>query len=103
MAKSPFRLKEIEMPMVSEGNTVISMTPKLKCFSGCVLSGQPNTSLETKERHKSVMLVVIIGGVKANSLAVMSDAAHLLTDVAGFSMSIYNLGFCMEGDILPIF
>nr|KJB08894.1 hypothetical protein B456_001G112900 [Gossypium raimondii] len=46
------RLKEIEMPMVSDGNTVISMTPELKCCSGCVFSGRPNTALESKERHK---------------------------------------------------
>ncbi|KAE8681007.1 Detected protein of confused Function [Hibiscus syriacus] len=32
-----------------------------------------------------VILVEIIGGVKAHSLAVLTDAAHLLTDVAGFS------------------
>ncbi|KAG8488522.1 hypothetical protein CXB51_016404 [Gossypium anomalum] len=98
------RLKEIEMPMVSDGNTVISMTPELKCCSGCVFSGQPNTALESKERHKSVtklsglilfylivILVETIGGVKANSLAVMSDAAHLLTDVAGFSISLFTV------------
>ncbi|KAK8288245.1 hypothetical protein V6Z11_1Z140200 [Gossypium hirsutum] len=98
------RLKEIEMPMVSDGNTVISMTPELKCCSGCVFSGQPNTALESKEPHKSVtklsglilfylivILVEIIGGVKANSLAVMSDAAHLLTDVAGFCISLFTV------------
>ncbi|KAB2073810.1 hypothetical protein ES319_A07G110200v1 [Gossypium barbadense] len=98
------RLKEIEMPMVSDGNTVISMTPELKCCSGCIFSGQPNTALESKERHKSVtklsglilfyliiILVEIIGEVKANSLAVMSDTAHLLTDVAGFSISLFTV------------
>ncbi|KAE8711436.1 Metal tolerance protein B [Hibiscus syriacus] len=37
------------------------------------------------------MLVEIIGGVKANSLAVMTDAAHLLTDVAGFSISLFTV------------
>ncbi|KAG4191544.1 hypothetical protein ERO13_A07G100950v2 [Gossypium hirsutum] len=96
------RLKEIEMPMVSDGNTVIS--PELKCCFGCIFSGQPNTALESKERHKSVtklsglilfyliiILVKIIGEVKANSLAVMSDAAHLLTDVAGFSISLFTV------------
>ncbi|XP_016745207.2 metal tolerance protein B isoform X2 [Gossypium hirsutum] len=70
------RLKEIEMPMVSDGNTVISMTPELKCCSGCVFSGQPNTALESKEPH---------------NLAVMSDAAHLLTDVAGFCISLFTV------------
>ncbi|GAV78314.1 Cation_efflux domain-containing protein [Cephalotus follicularis] len=38
-----------------------------------------------------VMVVEIVGGVKANSLAVITDAAHLLTDVAGFSISLFTV------------
>jgi solute carrier family 30 (zinc transporter), member 2 len=34
------------------------------------------------------MLAEVIGGVIANSLAIMSDAAHLLSDLAGFIISI---------------
>lgn len=35
------------------------------------------------------MLVELVGGYIAGSLAVMTDAAHLLTDVAGFMISIF--------------
>lgn len=36
-----------------------------------------------------VMAVETIGGVKAHSLAVLTDAAHLLSDVVGFSISLF--------------
>ncbi|KAF9598143.1 hypothetical protein IFM89_025557 [Coptis chinensis] len=35
------------------------------------------------------VVVEIVGGFKANSLAVLTDAAHLLTDVMGFSVSLF--------------
>ncbi|CAH1432489.1 unnamed protein product [Lactuca virosa] len=38
-----------------------------------------------------VMAVEIIGGLKSNSLAVLSDAAHLLTDIGGFSISLVSV------------
>ncbi|KAK6234929.1 hypothetical protein SCA6_010266 [Theobroma cacao] len=94
----------IEMPMVSEGSNIISMPPDSQCCSVCAFSRQENTTLESKQRWKSatrlsgliifylmVMVVEIIGGVKANSLAVITDAAHLLTDVAGFSISLFTV------------
>ena len=34
------------------------------------------------------MIIEIIGGFLANSLAIFSDAAHLLTDIAGFGISL---------------
>jgi len=37
------------------------------------------------------MVVEIVGGVIANSLAIMSDAAHLLSDLAGFFISLFAI------------
>ena len=37
------------------------------------------------------MLVEIVGGVLANSLAIASDAAHLLTDFASFMISLFSI------------
>lgn len=34
------------------------------------------------------MLTEVIGGAMAHSLAIMTDAAHMLSDVAGFFVSI---------------
>ena len=34
------------------------------------------------------LLVEVFGGYIANSLAIFSDAAHLLTDIAGFAISL---------------
>ncbi|XP_078179253.1 metal tolerance protein 1-like isoform X2 [Carex rostrata] len=37
------------------------------------------------------MTVEVIGGIKANSLAILTDAAHLLSDVAAFMISLFSL------------
>lgn len=37
------------------------------------------------------MSVEVVGGIKANSLAILTDAAHLLSDVAAFSISLFSL------------
>ena len=37
------------------------------------------------------MIMEIIGGVWANSLAIATDAAHLLTDLASFMISLFSL------------
>jgi zinc transporter 2 len=37
------------------------------------------------------MFCEIIGGYLANSLAIMTDAAHMLSDVAGFMISYFAI------------
>lgn len=37
------------------------------------------------------MIVEVVGGYMANSLAIMSDAAHLFSDVSGFFISIFSI------------
>ena len=37
------------------------------------------------------MIVEVIGGFLANSLAIATDAAHLLTDFASFMISLFSL------------
>ncbi|XP_042509581.1 metal tolerance protein 1-like [Macadamia integrifolia] len=37
------------------------------------------------------MSVEVGGGIKANSLAILTDAAHLLSDVAAFAISLFSL------------
>ncbi|KAG6756717.1 hypothetical protein POTOM_040157 [Populus tomentosa] len=37
------------------------------------------------------MAVEIVGGIKANSLAILTDAAHLLSDVAAFAISLFSI------------
>jgi len=56
----------------------------------------PDVSKWSKEKRLSVaiglslvfMLGELVGGLWANSLAILSDAAHLLTDVAGFGIAL---------------
>ena len=38
-----------------------------------------------------LMLAEVVGGVLANSLAIMTDAAHLFSDLSGFFISIFSL------------
>nr|CCW28718.1 putative Cation_efflux domain containing protein [Arachis duranensis] len=37
------------------------------------------------------MSVEVVGGIKANSLAILTDAAHLVSDVAAFAISLFSL------------
>ncbi|CAI5942635.1 unnamed protein product [Closterium sp. NIES-65] len=37
------------------------------------------------------MLVEVVGGILSNSLAVLTDAAHLLSDIASFAISLFAL------------
>ncbi|KAJ4725711.1 Metal tolerance protein like [Melia azedarach] len=94
--------QNIEMPIVYEEEVVNSVAPQLSSGSVCSFFKQENNTLESNNQSKSAiklccliiftliaMVVEIVGGLKANSLAVMTDAAHLLTDVAGFSISLF--------------
>lgn len=95
---------EIETGVVPERIDVHAMPLKLSCKSLCAFSKQEISTLESEQRSKSaiklcgliifyslVMGVEIVGGFKANSLAVITDAAHLLSDVAGFSISLFTV------------
>ncbi|KAL4565072.1 hypothetical protein LXL04_029154 [Taraxacum kok-saghyz] len=70
----------------------------------CGFSDSNTTSMEAKERSASMwklwcgvilcvifMSVEVVGGIKANSLAILTDAAHLLSDVAAFAISIFSV------------
>ncbi|CAL0329157.1 unnamed protein product [Lupinus luteus] len=94
--------QEIEIPIISERPEVVHKTMESYCNSVCAFSKQENSAAASEESAKSakklcgliifyaiVMLVEIVGGIKANSLAVISDAAHLLSDIAGFSISLF--------------
>ncbi|XP_038988354.1 metal tolerance protein 1-like isoform X2 [Phoenix dactylifera] len=70
----------------------------------CGLSNSGTSSKDAKERSASMrklliavflcvifMSVEVVGGIKANSLAILTDAAHLLSDVAAFAISLFSL------------
>ncbi|KAJ6812491.1 metal tolerance protein 1-like [Iris pallida] len=70
----------------------------------CGLSDSGSNSKDAKDRHASMrklliavilcvifMAVEVVGGIKANSLAILTDAAHLLSDVAAFAISLFSL------------
>ncbi|KAL6003880.1 Metal tolerance protein 1 [Asimina triloba] len=70
----------------------------------CGFSDSETASKDAKERTASMrkliiavtlcivfMTVEVIGGIKANSLAILTDAAHLLSDVAAFAISLFSL------------
>lgn len=93
---------EIEIPIVAERIDVLPVPQELPCSSICAFSKKESSSLDSKQRSKSAtklrgliivyllfMVVEIVGGVKSNSLAVLTDAAHLLTDVGGFSIALF--------------
>ncbi|KAI4355320.1 hypothetical protein L6164_004104 [Bauhinia variegata] len=80
-----------------KGNKICGEAP-------CGFSDAGSTSKDSKERSKSIrklliavflcaifMSVEVVGGIKANSLAILTDAAHLLSDVAAFAISLFSI------------
>ncbi|KAL2543758.1 Metal tolerance protein 1 [Forsythia ovata] len=70
----------------------------------CDFSDTITSSKDAQERSASMrklliavalciifMSVEVVGGIKANSLAILTDAAHLLSDVAAFAISLFSL------------
>lgn len=70
----------------------------------CGFSDVTASSKDAKERSASMrkllmavslcvvfMTIEVFGGIKANSLAILTDAAHLLSDVAAFAISLFSL------------
>ncbi|KAM6597224.1 hypothetical protein CsatA_007748 [Cannabis sativa] len=96
--------QEIELTIASEKINLLPTPAQLSCTCVCAFSKQEHKSLDSEERTKSatklcglilfyllVMIVEIVGGLKANSLAVITDAGHLLTDIVGFSISLFSV------------
>ena len=72
------------------------------CDDGNHRTELPQESSATKQRQKTslaigvamccaFMLIEIVGGYLAHSLAIMTDAAHLLTDVGALSLSFFAI------------
>ncbi|KAI5390474.1 hypothetical protein KIW84_075691 [Lathyrus oleraceus] len=88
--------EEIEMPIVSDSDRLDLLTTTA---SVCRFSRKENSDGASNESVKKlsllivfyavVMVVELIGGMKAHSLSVISDAAHLLSDIAGFAISLF--------------
>ncbi|KAL0922488.1 hypothetical protein M5K25_006477 [Dendrobium thyrsiflorum] len=70
----------------------------------CGLSNSGRESKDAKERSASIrklfiavllcmifMCIEVVGGIKANSLAILTDAAHLLSDIAAFAISLFSI------------
>ncbi|KAK3029232.1 hypothetical protein RJ639_037653 [Escallonia herrerae] len=79
-------------------------TSKICGEAPCGFSDSGASSEDAKERSVAMrkllvavalcvvfMSVEVVGGVLANSLAILTDAAHLLSDVAAFAISLFSL------------
>lgn len=77
---------------------------KFSCSTTCPFSKQDYNKSDAAQRSKTtvklcglivfytvVMVIEIVGGLKANSLAILTDAAHLLSDITGFSISLFTV------------
>ncbi|XP_010056050.2 metal tolerance protein 1 [Eucalyptus grandis] len=70
----------------------------------CGFSDVRNSLKDARERSNSMkklliavvlciifMSIEVVGGIEANSLAILTDAAHLLSDVASFAISLFSI------------
>lgn len=89
-----------DLGVVEQGDAV-----RMKCAATrCGLESAGSIDKDLVERRNSsrklsravviclfFMAVEVAGGLYANSLAILTDAAHLLTDVAGFALSLFAI------------
>lgn len=93
---------EVHVDLSDSGKT--STASKVCGESPCGFSDAGSMSKDSKERSTSMrklliavvlcvifMSIEVVGGIKANSLAILTDAAHLLSDVAAFAISLFSL------------
>ena len=73
----------------------ISFNTDLHCHTG-----EREGGIDKKARNRLIiasilclffMVLEIVGGIWANSLAIATDAAHLLTDFASFMISLFSI------------
>lgn len=89
---------------IGQEMTILPQNHKFSCSSTCPFSEHDYSQSDSAQRSKAaiklcglivcyliVMVIEIVGGLKANSLAILTDAAHLLSDVAGFSISLFTV------------
>ncbi|CAA7399040.1 unnamed protein product [Spirodela intermedia] len=103
--ESPLQGQIIEV-YADVSNGAVSRVGVKKVCSGapCGFSEASASSKDAEERSASMrkllwavilcvifMSVEVVGGIKANSLAILTDAAHLLSDVAAFAISLFSL------------
>lgn len=92
---------ELGVVVVEEGND----PARMKCATtrcglestGCLAADAAKRAESSRMLSKAVvvclvfMAIEVAGGVMANSLAIFTDAAHMLTDVAGFAISLFAI------------
>lgn len=90
---------------IDVGDIEQSDATRMKCAATrCGLENAGSIQKDEVERRESsrklsravmiclfFMAVEVAGGLYANSLAILTDAAHLLTDVAGFALSLFAI------------
>lgn len=94
----------IEMLAVADCIDVALPLQQSRCIGACAFAEPENHASESEERSKVAaklsgliflyvifMAVEIVGGLKANSLAILTDAAHLLVDAAGVAISLFSI------------
>jgi len=103
-SSSPHHSHIVEVNVGKSDEERIIVASKVCGEAPCGFSDSKNASGDAHERSASMrklciavvlclvfMSVEVVGGIKANSLAILTDAAHLLSDVAAFAISLFSL------------
>ncbi|XP_027335030.1 metal tolerance protein 1-like isoform X1 [Abrus precatorius] len=88
---------EISGDLPNVGRKVCGEAPCGFADAGSISKDSEERSTSMRKLLMAVVLCVVfmtievVGGIKANSLAILTDAAHLLSDVAAFAISLFSL------------
>ncbi|KAL1545055.1 metal tolerance protein B-like [Salvia divinorum] len=89
---------------IGQEMTNLPLDNKFSCSSTCPFLEHGYSQSDSAQRSKAAiklcglivcyfiaMVIETVGGLKANSLAILTDAAHLLSDIAGLSISLFTV------------
>ena len=88
-----------QLQEVTESTESFSMKQS-QDWSHCHSPGRQSSRIDNSARRKLIIACILclafmaaeaVGGYMANSLAIATDAAHLLTDLASFLISLFSL------------
>jgi solute carrier family 30 (zinc transporter), member 2 len=107
---NPLHSQIAEVKMDISASASVAAGNKFCKGAAYYFSDSSNSSKDAKERSTSMrkliitvilciifMMVEVVGGIKANSLAILTDATHLLSDVAAFAITVILFLGCWMG------
>jgi zinc transporter 2 len=91
----------MDTPLLNEANPMISPIAPSRCTHNHNDTEKQQEDVQRRLKRAiilslSLMMLETFGGILAQSLAIVTDAAHLLSDVSGFAVSLFAVALSQK-------